>query len=61
MPKCKTCRKAKTEAQAAASLFDLSFFRVGGVRIARRDTKIRAAKVGPLCPTCLERRKDLAE
>jgi hypothetical protein len=60
MPKCKTCGKTITEAEAAASLFDLGFLPVNGFRIARRDTKIRAAKIGPLCPKCLASRKDLA-
>ena len=59
MSKCKSCGKSIDHVQAAASLFDLSFLPVGGCKTSRREAKNRAAKVGPLCPKCLARRKDL--
>jgi hypothetical protein len=59
MSNCKMCGKTIDHAQAAASLFDLSFLPVNGFRTSRREAKNRAAKVGPLCPKCLARRKDL--
>ena len=58
--RCKSCSEELRLAQAHASIFALSFLPVRGRKIDRVK-KIRiASEVGPLCPKCLERRKDLA-
>ncbi len=52
-----------TEAAAGASIFALSFLPISGRkgRDSDRGKKIKLAEqTGPLCPTCLARRKDLA-
>jgi hypothetical protein len=59
VPKCKSCGKAITPEAAAASIFDLSFPPLKGRPITRRTAKAHAKHVGPLCPKCLGRRKDL--
>ena len=60
MTHCKSCGNALTPSAAGASIFALSFLPVRGKKLLRRDTTKLAEKVGPLCPGCLERRKDLA-
>jgi hypothetical protein len=59
VPKCKSCGKTMTSEEAAASIFDLGFLPLKGRPIARRTAKAHAKHVGPLCPKCLGRRKDL--
>jgi hypothetical protein len=52
-----------TKASAGASIFALSYLPVNGRKrqnLHRALTIKMAEKVGPLCPKCLERRKDLA-
>jgi hypothetical protein len=56
---CKNCRKTITDAQAAASLFDLRFLPGPDGRVKFKQSKSRAARVGPLCPKCLAKRKTL--
>ena len=51
-----------TEAAAGASVWALTFLPVAGKKRGNFDhaEKVKMAKeVGPLCPTCLERRTDL--
>jgi hypothetical protein len=60
MPKCKSCGEQLAEAQAAASIFALSFLPVNGRKLMRAKTIELAEHVGPLCQECLERRDDLA-
>jgi hypothetical protein len=59
MPECKSCQKPISPEEAAASLFDLGFLRLNGMPVARWTAKIHVKRVGPLCPECLRRRKDL--
>jgi hypothetical protein len=52
-----------SEASAGASIWALSYLPVNGRKRANLDREMRiklAEKVGPLCPKCLDRRKDLA-
>jgi hypothetical protein len=50
-----------TKAAAGASVFALSFLPLSGKKGVHRAKTIKMAeKIGPLCPTCLARRKDLA-
>jgi hypothetical protein len=63
MPQCKSCGLEMTKAAAGASIFALSFLPLNARTRASlyRPEKIKLAeKIGPLCPKCLERRKDLA-
>lgn len=60
---CKTCQADMTKAAANASIFALSHLPVNGNRrksFARAKKIKLAEKIGPLCPTCLACRKDLA-
>ena len=64
MPKCKECGIEMTQAAAGASIVALSFLPVHGKRRANCDRKKRlrmAERIGPLCPDCVKRRKDLAD
>jgi hypothetical protein len=60
MPKCKSCGEPLREAQANASIFALSFLPVNGRKHERPNSIEMAEGIGPLCPKCLDRRKDLA-
>jgi hypothetical protein len=58
---CKSCQAEMTKAAAGASVFALSFLPLSGRKGVHRAKTIKMAeKIGPLCPTCLARRKDLA-
>jgi hypothetical protein len=60
---CKSCGAEMTKAAAGASIFALSFLPVNGQKRTNlhRPERIKLAeKIGPLCPTCMVRRKDLA-
>jgi hypothetical protein len=61
--RCKTCQAEMSEASAHASIFALSHLPVNGNRrksFARAKKIKLAEKIGPLCPTCLAWRRDLA-
>jgi hypothetical protein len=60
MPECKSCGEQLSEAKANASIFALSFLPVNGRKQERGKAVEMAERIGPLCPRCLERRKDLA-
>jgi hypothetical protein len=59
MPQCKSCGEQLSEAQANASIFALSFLPVKGRKRFRALTTKLGKEIGPLCPKCLKRRKDL--
>ena len=59
--KCKSCGSSITAAAAAASIFRLSFLPLRGKKTDRSRTTELAERIGPLCQTCLDRCKDLAE
>jgi hypothetical protein len=64
MAQCKSCGIEMTSAAASASIFALSFLPVNGKSRANLDRKKKikmAERVGPLCPSCVNRRKDLAD
>jgi hypothetical protein len=60
---CKSCQVEMTKASANASIFALSYLPLNGRKRGKldRETRIKLAEtVGPLCPSCLARRRDLA-
>jgi hypothetical protein len=56
---CKSCGAEMSESAAAASIFAISFLPIAGKkRYGSRKNQL-AAKVGPLCPSCLKECKEL--
>jgi hypothetical protein len=57
---CKSCGAEMSESAAAASIFAIGFLPVAGKkRYGSRKNHRLAAKVGPLCPSCLKECKEL--
>ena len=61
MTQCKSCGAFMSEAAAGASIFALSFLPVREHTLDRKQTTNIAERIGPLCPNCHDRCKDLAD